>query len=272
MDRNPYRNLRLVPWYQSIRWRGRRWYDPDERKVIWSSLTMALLMGGVRMAVYGFVLGHPEPLVASTLPPPTGIMGSPHDLSSHGPGHTTQSMEVCVFCHSPHGSGEDLAQDIPVWNHVTTAAHFTMYSSPSLKGAVDPQPTGPSLACLSCHDGTVAVGAVYALPTGGGQNDYSQAQGGVDPQDGHMQGAALLGTDLSAGHPVSITYRDDLDHHLRPPAELVGVKLYPSNTRGAKVQCGSCHDPHNFGLEGSTAPFLRVTKAGSALCQRCHMI
>jgi predicted CXXCH cytochrome family protein len=272
MKRNPYRNLRVVPWYKSVRWRGRRWYDPNERKVVWSSLGMAAVLGGLRLLVLGLVAGHPVPLAASPLPPPSGILGSPHDLSAFGPTHATQATEACMFCHTPHGSEEDLGRDIPVWNHVTTAAHFTMYSSPSMKGQTDAQPTGSSLACLSCHDGTVAVGAVYALPAGGGQNDYSQAREGVNPQDGHLQGAALIGTDLSASHPVSVTYRDDLDHQLRPPAELVGVKLYPSNTRGAKVQCGSCHDPHNFGQEGSTAPFLRVTKAGSALCLRCHLV
>ncbi|HEX9082256.1 MAG TPA: cytochrome c3 family protein [Holophagaceae bacterium] len=272
MTRNPYRNLRVVPWYKSIRWRGRRWYDPNERKVIWSSLGMAAAMGMVRLLLYAATAGHAAPLAASSLPPSTGILGSPHDLSARGPSHATQSMEACVFCHSPHGGQEDQAQDIPVWNHVTTTAHFTMYASASLKGAVDAQPTGSSLACLSCHDGTVAVGAVYALPTGGGQDDYSQAQGDVNAQTGHLQGASRLGSDLSTGHPVSITYRDDLDSHLRPPADLVGVKLYPSNARGAKVQCGSCHDPHNFGTQGGTAPFLRVTKAGSALCLRCHLI
>ena len=118
--------------------------------------------------------------------------------------------------------------------------------------------------------GTLAVGALHSVPFEGGQNDYSHAQGGVNAHTGVIQGGSLLGTDLSNAHPISVSYRDDLNRHLRSPESLVEVRLYPSNTRGAKVQCGSCHDPHNFGVRYITAPFLRVSKA--ALCESCHLM
>src|SRR5512134_2477769 len=56
------------------------------------------------------------------------IAGTPHDLSTRGWGTT----ELCKFCHTPH-----LAQAVsgaPLWNHRTTAATYTLYSSASFKG------------------------------------------------------------------------------------------------------------------------------------------
>lgn len=254
-----------------IRWCGRRWYDPNERKVLWSTLCLALLGGALRLLILGGAASHPTPLAAQHAPS-QGIHGTAHDLSSTGLHRVTDAKEVCIFCHTPHRSVEGIRQSIPVWNHETTKVQFSMYTSESLKGAIDGQPMGPSLACLSCHDGTLAMGALHEVPNGGGENDYSHAEGGVNTKTGLMQGPNQVSRDLGSVHPISVTYRDDLDKSLRPPSQLQGVRLYPSNVRGAKVQCASCHDPHNFGIEGSTAPFLRVTKQGSALCLSCHMV
>ncbi len=254
-----------------FRWRGRRWYDPNERKVIWSALGMALFTLAARILILGLSSTHPTSLMAKSSPA-HGIIGTAHDLSSTGLYQVTHATEVCIFCHTPHDSYTGIEQVIPVWNHATTTAQFVMYTSPSVKGTLDSQPMGPSLACLSCHDGTVAMGALHEAPPGGGQSDYSQAGGGVNRTTGLMEGANRLGNDLTAVHPISLTYRDDLNKSLRHPAELIGVRLYPSNAQGGKVQCGSCHDPHNFGIDGGTAPFLRVTKQGSSLCLSCHLM
>lgn len=255
----------------SLRWRGRRWYDPNEKKVLWSSLALVAFSGLLRVLIFGDLLVHPTPLAAMAVPS-RGIQGTAHDLSATGPNHVTGSKETCIFCHTPHDKPEGLLQSIPIWNHQTTHQQFILYTSASLKGTVDAQPAGPSLACLSCHDGTVAMGALHELPTGGGQDDYSHATDGVSPSTGMMEGPSKMGRDLSSTHPISVIYRDDLDKSLRPPSELQGVRLYPSNVRGAKVQCGSCHDPHNFGIPGSTAPFLRISKVGSSLCLSCHLM
>ena len=255
----------------SLRWRGRRWYDPNEKKVLLTTVPMGVLAAVARVLIFGLASTQPARVQAKE-PPTHGIYGTPHDLSAKGPNHVTHSAEVCIFCHTPHNSPGDINQSIPVWNHQTTTTHFQMYNSVDLKGTIDNQPMGPSLACLSCHDGTMAVGALHEVPLGGGQDDYSQSQGGVNQSSGLIQGANLVDQDLSSLHPISVTYRDDLNPTLRPAGALVGVRLYPTNTRGSKVQCASCHDPHNFGIPGSTAPFLRVSKQGSALCLACHRV
>lgn len=255
----------------SLRWRGRRWYDPNEKKVLWSTLCAIVLMTAVRMIVISDLFMQSAPLEAIAAPA-KGILGTVHDLSATGPNHVTESKEACIFCHTPHDSPEGIKGSIPIWNHTTTSQQFINYSSNSLQGTLDMQPTGPSLACLSCHDGTLAMGSIHELPIGGGQDDYSHAAGGVNPSTGMLDGPNRIDRNLGSGHPVSITYRDDLVKSLRAPSELRGVRLYPSNVRGGKVQCASCHDPHNFGIKGSTAPFLRVTKDGSALCLSCHLV
>lgn len=216
-------------------------------------------------------------LLLQAAPPAKGVDGTAHDLSITGLNSVTTATRSCVFCHTVHNSGGGGASQIaPDWNHTTTAATFTMYNNTNhaasnLKGLVDSQPTGPSLACLSCHDGTVSVGSLLIAPNGGGNENYIGARGGVSPGTGRISsGPALIGTDLSNDHPVSITYQDNLDTGLQPAASLTGVRLYPENATGAKVQCSSCHDVHNFGSPGTTAPFLRVTMVGSFLCKSCH--
>lgn len=215
------------------------------------------------------------PTVLAAIPPAQGIEGTAHDLSVTGLNSVTMATRSCVFCHATHNPAGS-AKLIPDWNHTTTVAAFTMYNNTNhpgadLKGTVDSQPTGPSLACLSCHDGSVAVGSLLVAPISGGNDIYLSARGGVSPSTGRISsGPSLVGTDLSNDHPISITYQDNLDTGLQPAASLAGVRLYPENATGAKVQCASCHDVHNYGIQGTTAPFLRVTMAGSFLCRTCH--
>lgn len=174
-----------------------------------------------------------------------GITGTAHDLSGRGWG----SNQICIFCHSPHNAAA--TQLVPLWNHGSTTATFTAYSSSSLN-AVPGQPSNNSKACLSCHDGTVALDT-YGTRTGTNM----------------ITGGALLGTDLSNDHPISFTYDAALataDGGLVTPtsASLVvtGIPLYSS-----KLECASCHNVH----DNANGDFLRASNAASALCLKCHV-
>jgi predicted CXXCH cytochrome family protein len=174
-----------------------------------------------------------------------GIAGGPHDLSGRGWGTT----EVCIFCHTPHNA--KTTQLAPLWNHASTVATYTAYSSSTLN-AVPGAPSNNSKACLSCHDGTVALDA-YGSRTGTTMID----------------GGALIGTNLSDDHPIGFTYDGalaTLDGHLVTPASgsqvVADVPLF-----SAKMECGSCHNAH----DNSLGDFLRVNNAGSALCLKCHV-
>lgn len=184
---------------------------------------------------------------------PTSIVHSKHNLSISGPGPVRSAAErdVCIFCHTPHGA----SGDGPLWNHQLSSATYTPYQSSTLKAAVD-QPDGSSKLCLSCHDGTVALGMVNSRSSA-----ISMGAGSANMPAGDT----LIGTDLSAHHPVSFRYDQALANQaggLRPPNTLVqDVRL-----ENGKMQCTSCHDPHN----NQFGKFLVVDNTASALCRTCH--
>ena len=138
-----------------------------------------------------------------------GVVGSQHDLTSAGTGQggTGNTDQVCVFCHTPHGS--DTAAPVPLWNKVLGApGSYTQYSTlqtPSFDS--QEAPVGSvSLACLSCHDGTQAMDVVVNVPGSGG---YNAGGAEIDPVAiGLMTGNPVpaLGTDLTDDHPVSMQY------------------------------------------------------------------
>ncbi|HEX9047738.1 MAG TPA: hypothetical protein VF988_11995, partial [Verrucomicrobiae bacterium] len=140
---------------------------------------------------------------------PNSIVYSKHNLSANGPGtiHANTVTEVCVFCHTPHFA----TGDGPLWNHTMSSAFYTPYSSATLKATVG-QPTGASRLCLSCHDGTVALGSLHNPASGIDMNVTTMPSG-----------RSNLGTDLSADHPISFVYDHALavaDGNLLDPATL----------------------------------------------------
>lgn len=87
---------------------------------------------------------------------PGSVADTPHNLSVSGPGPIRAASEdrVCIFCHTPHGA----RATAPLWNRNDSTASYLPYDSPTLNA--DPgQPTGSSKLCLSCHDGTIALGS-----------------------------------------------------------------------------------------------------------------
>ena len=144
------------------------------------------------------------------------VFQSKHNLSFSGPGPVTAATEaeVCIFCHAPHNAGAEA----PLWNRFSSGAVYQPYTSSSAVAAVG-QPSGASKLCLSCHDGTVALGMVRSR-----SEEIAFPAGRTMPS-----GGSNLGTDLSDDHPVSFTFDRQLylQHgELADPALLTGpVKL-----------------------------------------------
>jgi predicted CXXCH cytochrome family protein len=198
--------------------------------------------------------GAARPAAAQT---GANITGTKHDMSKFGPGDNRALAEtrICVFCHTPHNA----AASSPLWNKDLEPVTYQVYTSPTLKAAQKlgtlPQPSGSTKLCLSCHDGTIALGAVLN-PAGG------IAMAGT----GTLASSSLsnFGLDLSGHHPVSFRYTDSL-----PNAELASSP--PSGlTYGAvdEVHCVTCHDPH----DDRYGRFLAKDNRYSALCTTCHLI
>ena len=185
------------------------------------------------------------------------IAGSVHDFSD-GLDHDGTAMaaegtwnpngEICAVCHTPHGGSA--VTDEYLWSRDYSATTFTTYTSSTLVGtAADPTAAGGvSKLCLSCHDGTVALGAF--------KGGVSAAERVAD----YGGGFANVGTVLSDDHPISI-----------PLPAAGGAWKAPGSAKvyGGKVECASCHDVHDS--TPAVDKLLRVSNASSTLCLDCHV-
>jgi hypothetical protein len=213
-----------------------------------------------------------------------GIIGSPHDFTAQTWNISASDPDgACSVCHAPHQSTSDGA---PIWNHTTTRSAFVMYNTNTvpgskMKAAPQTTPGQGSLACLSCHDGTVAINSY-----GGG------IQGGAAVM---ITNTALISADLTHTHPISFVYDSALataDGFLQDPSAPV---LIPESgafnsgpditirglllNGGNRLECSACHDVHNqigAPYDATTNPkLLKIVGSrsgiGSLLCRSCHL-
>ncbi|MBI5739611.1 MAG: hypothetical protein HZA16_02720 [Nitrospirae bacterium] len=218
------------------------------------------------------------------------IIYTKHNLAATGPGviKAVSEREVCIFCHTPHNA----LSVAPLWNHTLSGAVYQLYSSTTLLSPTSPviQPDKSSKLCLSCHDGTVALGSVVNV--GGSASTISMQQSGAAITTLPPSSSAFLGTNLSGHHPVSIEVNAGLvidkqaqcnsgtvTYKVCLPLPGQPVRLMPTdNAYGASspprlgVQCTSCHDPHSD-PNPPRSVFLRVGDATDPdqLCSACHV-
>lgn len=254
---------------------------------------------------------------------PQGVIHTTHNLSANSSNDFQYKaefeQEVCIFCHTPHGGN----LDGPLWNRVTadtvvdlkSVGYFTHYNSttlsPYLVGLDANRPLNDeSLLCMGCHDGTIAANRVVNVSNATTPKDANEPEALIkDSFGGEMivaemffEPAARIGTsrealaswDYSGGHleddhPVSIDY--DAAQISKGAAALRdiavvrsrGIRFFPENGAGTRLECSTCHDPHvNYGKYSGRpgygdaaytqyAPFLITTNKGSALCLACHI-
>jgi hypothetical protein len=189
------------------------------------------------------------------------VFSSKHNLSISGPGDIKSNSEtrVCIFCHSSHTT----SSEGPLWNHKTTApGSFKTYERTTMNSRAE-QPNGATKLCLSCHDGTIAVGAIKGL-----SQPVSMANVSAD---GSLPSSrrSHLGSDLTGSHPVSVKFKQSTavaDDHLRwPPLDPAGDVKLDGN---GYVQCTACHDPHNDS-KSERYPFWNKTSFDE-VCAVCH--
>lgn len=243
--------------------------------------SMRLLLGAgsgiaILLAVAGVTLGAAG----------DGIKGSVHDLST-STSRFNPTGEICIVCHTPHGSNMDpRAQGAaPLWNRTITSATFSPYSSPwfNSRGGLNNytgQPDGVSLLCLSCHDGTISYDQFKVLGSSSQILDDWNTMAFAGNANAFMRSDRYIGTDLRNDHPISFTYDANLaalDGQLQSPISDSfvdpGFKLPLYN---GKLQCATCHEVHNKG-DPNGAYLLRVANsnlsggAPSGLCLACHL-
>lgn len=167
-----------------------------------------LKVSGIALLATGLISG--QAFAAATM------ATSKHNLSSTGQtvaqNQNAGTTEICVFCHTPHGS--TTTAPVPLWNRGMGAGPYTTYAamnSSTLEGTVEAV-GGISLACLSCHDGTIAINTLNNAPgaTSNGdttwQTGYQTWTGSTLDASSKIQGAAKIGADLKDDHPVGVQY------------------------------------------------------------------
>jgi hypothetical protein len=192
-----------------------------------------------------------------------GIINSKHNLSVTGPGDLKALIEtrVCIFCHTPHNA----APRTPLWNKSIDPVNYILYSSTTLS-AVPSQPSGPSRLCLSCHDGTLALGTVLQPSAG------IATTGQIT-----MNRPSYIGVVLSDDHPFSFSYLDALSNPyagLNPGLLPTDLPFYGGSSM--LIECSTCHDAHEDSWRSPdttgqlTGKFLVMDNRASALCTQCH--
>jgi len=173
---------------------------------------------------------------------------------------TGTTTKICVFCHAPHNTNPSG----PMWNRADSGATYNIYQSDTVVATMG-QPTGSSKLCLSCHDGTIAIGSLLNLTGVTGPTTLPVTGPGVTSGKLTSASTAFIGTDLRDDHPISF------DYALSSPAnvEIKASTALPAEVKLDKnnmVQCTSCHDPH-----GTIYPEFMVTSLeNGVLCAACH--
>jgi predicted CXXCH cytochrome family protein len=176
-----------------------------------------------------------------------------------GPGSTSPITgarpDTCSYCHAPH-SGLNLG----LWNQTLTKQSYTTYQSDTEKNkGVQPTLGYSTNQCLSCHDGTVAVGATVA---------YGQVT-----MRGSMYQTDVLGSNMQSSHPFSLALplTDSIDLN----ASLVGSGHTSDPTGAVKlihgnIECISCHNPHVQATDRVSQNFLVKDSSSGQMCLSCH--
>ena len=226
-----------------------------------------------------------------------GIVGSPHDFSSQSWNtDPADPATVCSTCHTPHHADSTV---VPLWSHQTTISSFIMYNKANVPisqmvAVPASQPNGPSKACLSCHDGTVAINA-YGFPS----LNQTPLHGTATYVTNSAQ-IAENGNNLTHSHPISLVYNPALvgtgpnqdrwlwNPNTTPVLTPVSGTFVPGNDMTVNgflldgnntLECTSCHDVHNqIGTPFDIVKNPKLVKIvgvdssghGSLLCRSCH--
>lgn len=226
-----------------------------------------MLFGGLLVAALALV----------SSPALSGLPGSNHDFTAGGSGAAAnQTTDMCGTCHMPHKP----LLNVPLWAHPLSAENYSLYKdnanyssgNAAEYDATRIGSTGSSIsrACLSCHDGTVAVIGAITLDTVNKWILYDNETGSPAPfaVGGTTGQPTALG--LKGSHPVSVDYATNIagTGTFETTANVLsaGLKL----EGGTHVGCISCHDPHMpVGVVGDG--MTRIDNTNSAMCRTCHL-
>lgn len=239
--------------------------------------------------------------------PGGGLAGTVHDFNN-GAAVTNANVGLCTYCHTPHKA----QQSHLLWNHTLSANSFSWTDASTTTGGtnlptITSAYTGPTVKCLSCHDGTVAIGDVswYKEQQNKGVNALDASKlgaglliGNLAPDGSSEFQIATAAGDMKGNHPVAVAFpyagakntyngtttgTEALASGWQADPRTLGIRLFTDNSgvgtdivAGATatktgIECSSCHDPHNKAAVEDL--FLRGKLAGNDstyICNKCH--
>ncbi len=227
------------------------------------------------------------------------LIGSTHDFSSGTNGYATYIYggssqtynNPCQICHIPHKAPDAGLTHAPLWNHAASQnSSYVTYdqgNSATFNALNLTVTLGSSAACLSCHDGSVAVNQSYGatapsqygstngatafyVPTWAVETAAQTAGNYVRPSGA---GPYLGYNNLTHMHPIGVSYPQakTADPTLQavpaPGTTFAQMLKGPSQT----VECASCHDIHQvIGQSSTISHDLIVDLNNAQLCETCH--
>lgn len=220
------------------------------------------------------------------------IRSTKHNLT--GLGSAGDSRAVCVYCHTPALSDANSETESEVGAQSVTMSDQMPRWQPGLPSGDVPFEYGiyddigkgsgvgsQSMACLSCHDNTQAMGAEandhpIGVPYRGAVSFDPLTEGSEPPADAIVRRARFLQNtaDFKPARKGTINQREvwwvptsdsgfartrqDIQLYVRERADSYQSKQ-------PFLECSSCHDPHS-----TNRLFLRVANTESRLCLSCH--
>ncbi len=188
----------------------------------------------------------------------TGDVIGTHDLSPGSKSPITGARPgSCSYCHAPHSG---LATGMSLWNQTQTKATYQLYNSTTYhqKGQ-QPVLGSDSNLCLSCHDGTVAVGNTIVS--------------GQITMSGTMNSQDVFGTNPQSSHPFSLQLpiKDTIDLIATLASQgKTGDPLQKVKLINGNIECTSCHNPHVQAIDTLSQMFLVRDSSKAQMCLTCH--
>jgi predicted CXXCH cytochrome family protein len=243
-------------------------------------------MKRLRIILGGLAIGATVMLLPSSSK--ATIVGSLHDFYSNtnawiggSPGWISGTRtNVCGECHTIHHAPDPSKG--PLWIHTPSSQTYKTYDQ---AGSDTFDQLGltvtlgsSSKACLSCHDGTVAINDQTSLINGPSGTSTNQLKGGV----GVFLTDAVIpinNNDLTHMHPIGVSYT--AASAAVPAGDLKATSSTFPNTAGnltvlaqlkgvnRTVECSTCHDIHRT-RGGSSTSGIYTVASGQNLCLGCH--
>lgn len=228
-----------------------------------------------------------------------GLLGTAHDFSNKsvtGGNGETFNTGLCTFCHTPHRAISTLL----LWNHTLSTATYSWDVPKTTAGTTFPTFTGdtykgPTAKCLSCHDGSVAIGDVAWFGEGKPAAPLDTTKHTWPDTFNVGATGGTLGS-MKGNHPVAMPYPylnakntyngvttgDGAVLGEWQATPLANIRIFNDDGSGnitagavtAKtgIECSSCHDPHNKAAVDDL--FLRGMIGGNDttyICLKCHI-